>query len=91
MESWIDLMLVREAFTIELHLDPAFHVRDGNSGLARSLAQKRRVRMVCSPQHPVQHHIWSSTSKVPLGSPQISIQSHLHNLSHHCPSLELLC
>lgn len=49
MESWIDLMLVREAFIIELYLDPAFHVRDGNSGLVRSLAQKRRVRMVCSP------------------------------------------
>lgn len=59
-------MLVREAFIIELHLGPAFHVRDGNRGSARSLAQKLRVRMVCSPQHPVHHHIRSSTSKVPL-------------------------
>lgn len=90
MESWIDLMLVREAVIIKLYPDPAFHVRDGNRGPARSLAQKLRVRMVCSPQHPVHHHIRSSTSKAPLGSPQIFIQSHLHNLSHHCPSLELL-
>lgn len=78
-------MLVREAFIIELHLDPAFHVRDGNRDSAKSFAQKLRVKMVCSPQHPVHHHIQSSTSKVPLSSPQVFIQGTIITLATTVP------